>query len=723
MSIYDKFRIIENHVNLENSKNIVSKIDNYFENFFNSDMKVLASDYINQIIWFDKIKMEDCYINCAYHLQNHLIQIRNNMRIFIKKGKFDLNHLNKFLKSCINKLTYLNNIIKSDNIKSDNAKSDNVKSDNVKSDNNVIIKEGIKQLTNLIISDSFILIFIEEHIASLNNGSISEIQTLVTIVKQLSKYDNFEIFNKIIMTFANIFIKQIIDIEEPPLPENIKRIQKLNDTLKYCKKVKEYLKFMSNDIDRINQQFYIIIIENLSGIIEYNSLDEIEYVLENTLSNINEMNTETTFDGKEESLNIISTKIINLIDRSQKSQNNDDIFKIIKVLDFVNTTVNRSPHKEIINQKISDTLCSEELVENIQTNIDLLIRNNNEKDVRMILNFVSNIKNKDIFIANYYQKLIKRLVEKVYNFKINNIIPKEYINMEKQLLCLIKTKFGDKLIYKLNKVIIDTEVSFEDNCDFNKKLKSDSDSDSDLNLKSDNFINKMTVITTSFNNWDVNQEEGLVNNKMVKLLSNTQLGTHLQYYNEYYEFKYLDKRILNWFPHFGEVNITYIGKEINMLPIQFMVIELFNNVSNLPIKEVIASHFFSNYTSKFTHDIIESLISSKLFTIENDLMIITLVDNFTTDLIQVFFNISDYTNIWQQLRENEIVLSREEIVCANINNLIKTQSMTDSQLFDSLVKVIKVFELDDIIFKKSLNYMCKMDYINLNGDLYEKIIY
>ena len=89
MSIYDKFRIIENHVNLENSKNIVSKIDNYFENFFNSDMKVLASDYINQIIWFDKIKMEDCYINCAYHLQNHLIQIRNNMRIFIKKGKFD----------------------------------------------------------------------------------------------------------------------------------------------------------------------------------------------------------------------------------------------------------------------------------------------------------------------------------------------------------------------------------------------------------------------------------------------------------------------------------------------------------------------------------------------------------------------------------------------------------------------------------------------------------
>jgi hypothetical protein len=690
MLIDDKYRIIENHIILEDKKNIVNKIDNYFENFFNSDMKVIASDYINQVIWFDKIKIEDCYINCAYHLQKYLIQIRNNMRIFIKKDNFELNHLNKFLKNCISKLKYLNNIIKSNN--------------------DIIIKEGIKQLTNLIISDSFILIFIEEQIASLNKGLISEIQTLVTIVKQLSKYDNFEIFNKIIMTFANIFIKQIIDIEEPPLPENIKRIQKLNDTIKYCKKVKEYLKFMSNDIDRINQQFYIIIIENLSSIIENNSLNEIEYVFENTWSNINELITETTFDGKEESLNIISTKIINLIDRSHKSPKNDDIFKIIKVLNFVDTIINKSHHKEIINQKIYTTLCSEELVENIQTNIELLIRDNNEKDVIMVLNFVSNIKNKDIFIANYYQKLIKRLMEKVYDFNINNIVPKEYIDMEKRILCFIKTKFGDKLIHKLNKVIIDTELSFEDNYNFNKIL---------IN----NFINKMTVITTSFNNWDVNQDEGLVNNKMVVSLGNTQLGTHMQYYNEYYELKYNKKRILNWFPHFGEVNITYIGKEIKMLPIQFMVIELFNDVTNLPVKDVMASQFFSNYTSKFTSDIIESLVSSKLFTIENDLMILTCVDNFITNLIQVFFSISDYTNIWQQRRKNEIVLSREEIVCANINNQVKTHSMTKTQLFDSLVKVIKVFELDDIIFNKSLNYMYKMDYINLNGEFYEKINY
>ena len=31
----------------------------------------------------------------------------------------------------------------------------------------------------------------------------------------------------------------------------------------------------------------------------------------------------------------------------------------------------------------------------------------------------------------------------------------------------------------------------------------------------------MTVITTSYNNWDVNQNEGLVNNSIVEQIKNT----------------------------------------------------------------------------------------------------------------------------------------------------------------------------------------------------------
>lgn len=690
MSIYDKFGIIENHLMSEDKKNIATKIENYFENYLSSDMKILVSDYVNQVIWFEGINLENFSMNVDSYLKNYLIQRRNNMRTFIKKENFELSHLNKFLKNFIGKLEYLNNIIKS-------------------SDDRVI-KEGIKQLTNLIISDSFILLFIEEQIAPLNRELVSEIQTLVTLVKQLSKYDGFETFNKIIMTFANIFIKKIVEMEEPPLPENIKRVQKLDETIKFCQRVKEYFKFMSGDIDRINQQIYSLIIENLAVIIKNNTLDEIEFVFENTWNDINNLITETNFDGKDGLLSNISTEIINLVDRSLKSQNPGDTFKIINVLKYADSVVNQSTHKEIINQKISTTLSSEELVENIQINIDSLIRESKVQDVIKLLNFVSNIKDKDMFVTKYYQYLIKRLMEKISDFRAYNTVPKEYLTTEKRVFDFLKTKFGDKLVYKISKVIIDTEFSFEDNFNFNK-------------IKMDGFVNNMIVITTSLNNWDVNQNEGLVNSKMIESIRNTQLGKYLRNYQKYYELRYCNKRIINWFPHFGEVNITYLGKEIKMLPIQFMVLEMFNDVNRQPVKDVMASQFFSNYTSKFTNDIIGSLVSSGLFKMNNDSMVLTSSDNFNTNLIEVFFNTSDYANIWEQRRKDELALSREEIVCANINQQVKTQPMTKTQLFDSLVKVIEVFELDELIFNKALEHMCEMDYVKFNGESYEKIIY
>ena len=182
-------------------------------------------------------------------------------------------------------------------------------------------------------------------------------------------------------------------------------------------------------------------------------------------------------------------------------------------------------------------------------------------------------------------------------------------------------------------------------------------------------------------------------------------------------------RVLNWFPHFGEVNVTYLEKEITMLPIQFMVLEMFNDVNCRLIKDVISAEFFSNYTYKFTNDIIGSLISSGLFKISNDMMVLTFNDTFNTNLIEVFFNTSDYANIWEQRRKNELAISREEIVCANINHQIKSQQMSKVQLFESLVKLINVFELDQTTFDKALEHMCKMEYIKLNGDSYEKILY
>ena len=88
MSLYDKFGIIENHLVHEDKKKVASKIENYFENLLNSDIRVLIPDYINQVIWFEGINADDFTINMDVHIKNYLIQRRNNMRTFIKKENF-----------------------------------------------------------------------------------------------------------------------------------------------------------------------------------------------------------------------------------------------------------------------------------------------------------------------------------------------------------------------------------------------------------------------------------------------------------------------------------------------------------------------------------------------------------------------------------------------------------------------------------------------------------
>jgi hypothetical protein len=291
----------------------------------------------------------------------------------------------------------------------------------------------------------------------------------------------------------------------------------------------------------------------------------------------------------------------------------------------------------------------------------------------------------------------------------------KYINIEKIVLYFLKNTFGAKLCYKINKVINDADLSFYENIGFNKLTN--------------NIFNKISVITTSFNNWDVNQTEGIVTSKMVDYIRETQLGNYLHNFNYYYNIKYDGKKILNWFPHFGEVSITYLNQELIMLPIQFMVVEMFNDVNSVDLDNVQNAIFFSNYSHKFRNDIIGSLISSGMFRLEsiiyglnsgkNDRTIMVLQSCFTqldNNFIEIFLNTSDYKNIWENNRREEIVHTREEITSTVINHLLKINSkpLFYDELFTFVKKSIILFELDDLI---------KQDYIRKLDNLsYEKII-
>mgnify|MGYP001492448489 CR=1 FL=1 len=697
MSLYDKFGIIENHLANEDKKKVASKLENYFENLLNSDIRVLIPDYINQVIWFEGVNADDFTINMDVHIKNYLIQRRNNMRTFIKKENFEFSSLNKFLKNFIAKLEYLNTMMRSQE--------------------NKVVKEGIRQLTNLIISDSLIMLFVEEQVITFDKSLKSEIETLLSLTKTLGKYDSNETFIKMLKTIGNVFKKHLVNMEEYPLPENIKRVQKLADNIKFCTTVKAYYKFVGEEFKTFGLPLIQLIVDNLIDVIRSNSLDEIEFTFDNIWSDFSKIVLETEFESKSDLISELSKEIVCLIDKALKQSADTNVFKLINILKYVDQLVEKQDCKDIINQKIAVSLSSEELLEQIQGTINNLVCENKSVEALKLLKFVSNVKDKDVFVSKYYQFLIKRLMDTISKFTTdtNNQQTKfsDYIECEKNILQFLRMKFGDKLCYKINKVITDTEMSWDDNLNFHK-------------LTTGTFDNKMTVITTSYSNWDVNQTEGIISNNIVETIKQTQLGKHLKNYQHYYELRYANKRVINWFPHFGEVSISYAGTNFVMLPIQFMVLEMFNDVDRLGLGHVQSARFFSNYTEKFRSDIIGSLVASGLFKIQGDNLVLMSSGNFKSNLIEVFLTNSDYGSVWEQQRKEEIIHTREEVTNTVINSILKDKdrAMDRAELFGLVKDTIGVFELDPDVFSKSIEYMCKHDYIKQNeSGNYAKLFY
>lgn len=696
MYLVDKFQIIENHAQFMDKKYIITKIENFFENFINTDIKILTTDFINQGVWFNEVDKKQLIITVNEYLKNYLIQRRNNIRIFIKKNNFSFDSLNKFLKNFINKLKYISNIFK----------------DN---DNN-LIKDNIKHLATLIISDSLILIFIKEQIIFLDKSIQADIELFISLIKNLSKYDNFAIYNKLLLIFSNIFVEKIIDTEELLLSDNLKRINSLNETIKYYYRVKDYFKFINKDLNKFNYQFYILIMENFINVIKYNSLDEIELVFKTIWSIINKI----IIENKTEDNNIISNdfanEIINLICKSLTNYKLENLFKIINILNFCNILIHNI-NKEIIIQKVSNVLTTEENINYVNRDIDNIIRNLNQNktwsysDIIKILDFIINIKDKDNFISVYYQYLVRRLMEQIANFKLRSNDFDKFLDIEKKIVAFFTSKCGLKAVYKINKVINDANFSYYDNFDFKHKY-----------IINDIDINFVTL-TTSYNIWDINYDEGQLSQQMVDNIKHTQIGNYLQQYQKGYNYKYYDRRILTWFPHYGEISITYLNKEILMLPIQAIILEMFTDTNCIPIKEVITSPIISNYTPKFINNLINAFISSELFKIDNDKLILNTNDNFKTDLIDIFLNTSDYLNLWNEKRKEALAHSRQEIICANINHVLKTKSMNRNELFTIIQEKINIFEVTQDLFDKAIKYMFQQDYITIDKDIYEKIVY
>jgi hypothetical protein len=353
-----------------------------------------------------------------------------------------------------------------------------------------------------------------------------------------------------------------------------------------------------------------------------------------------------------------------------------------------------------MNQKIGILISNDSILEQLIKNMNESIINNESTVAISLLEFIINAKEKDKIVYYYYNYMIQRIMF---------LYPKVNVELESNLNKLLNQNLGQKLCFKINKVVTDVQNSLIHHNNYIELCKSDI----------------FKTITTSFNNWSINQQEGVINTKMIDVLPNNSLVKgYLDNFNKFYNATWQEKRIINWFPHFGSVTINYLGQDVIMLPVQFMVLELFNDIDKMNINDVLNYKLLDNYTTEFKENIIKSLIISGIIKKDDSELIITSTIN-KTNLIEILFNETDIIELWTARQKEEFVLSRIEIVCSNINHIIKKNPMTPTDLLAYLDSTIELFETskEKDLFEKSIDYLIINELIEFKEGTYNKIYY
>ena len=651
---YDKFNVITNNFNKIEDINYDSIIKNYIENYFESEINIYHPDYLYQLVWNNKVninKITELYNNS---IDEYLIHLKQNIRHTIKKDNFSLNSLNQLITKFNFKISKLLNILQ------------------LKNTSNKIFIEKL-------LSDPILISFIESETESISNDTISEIKLLCSIIKSLS--NEYTWFLKLIGNS----LKNNIPLFNYNIPQIYKSLYELNYIITYITNIKNIYKFVNEDIHSLTQPLTELLKKKVLEIIPQCSFNNLLNLINNSLKKIIIIIKDDNFivEVKKNitlyfSTNTISPEFIDI--ENGLFYDFLHVLSISKKENFVDSYFLLLFENEKINSILLDIIDN-----NINTN-NIFIKN--------IIQLLTNIKNKDIFIDKYHKLLVKRLLSGQTDF-----------NNEKDVINELVMIFGKKITFKVEKVINDFMSSNDNVNNYDTPVS---------------FNN----ITTSYSNWDINYSQGYVeipgslssspDNNLTKLLSN---------YDSYYDKIYSNKRKLIWLLQYGEVNVTFLNSiELKLLPIQLLVLELFENTDLVKLEKIKESSFFNNYSIKFRDCIINSLIIGGLLILTDNHLKLSNCDNIATNYIDIFINNSDKESVFIDTKA-EIAHNREDIIKSNINHYLKISAKNKLELYDLVSRNIKLFELNEELFIKSINSLIKFDYIKYENNLYTKLVY
>lgn len=678
----NKFNIINKL--LSEDTNYSSIIKTYLENFLELDINIYHPDYIYQIIWNNKINNSDLIVLYNYSISNILIKKRQYIRNLLKKEKFNLQSLNQLISNLNNKILKIKNIL--------------------------LIEDNNNSNINFLLSDPLLINYLENNILNLDNNLHNNLYDNNNLDNNLDNNNkkNIEILINFLLKFSiqdyNWFLKLIgsvlrnnINTLSITIPEKYKKLYELYNLIDYVNNISNIYKFLKESILILLNPLYEIILLKFIDCTNNCTIHELLNLIDNNTTFIKHI------FNKNKNIACAINNNLNIYINNINTYDDNEILLLLKLIIKCNDLDLLDKYILLIfeNEKIIKIII-DIIHETIYTDI-LFIKN--------IINLLK-IKNKDIFMNAYHLLLIKRILSDECNISFEQIIIKEILII-----------FGKKISNKSYKVINDYVSSIDNNKNYQNICN----------------INIFSTITTSYSNWDINYNEGYVTiiddelsnditeSKSLKIKNNKliDLESYISNYQYFYNNIYNNKRKLLWILQYGEIDITYENYNIKLLPIQLMVLELFNIKYEFSFDEIINQSFFINYSNVFKEDIINSLLISNIL-IKNDdkIFLNENTSNISLNLIEIYM--SNKNTNFQDLQiniVNNLAYEREDIVKTLINHNLKLNSIDKDILFSKLENNILSFKLSSKIYDDTIDKMIKYDYITIENNILTKCLY
>lgn len=657
MALVDKFNIIQEFTFQD--LDYMSLVNNYIENYLESDINIIHPELIYQLVWNNIITDIDDVLDSK--LKNYILNIKKTIKSLIKNEKFDLDSgLNTLINNYYNKTNYLKTIFKTSNYNCESLFYD------------------------MILSDQTLIYYLQNELNTLNKSNKNIIKKLLNNIMKITTEDNYRWFLKLIGTSLRDSIPHI-----PLIIDNNNFIDFIL-LINYTQEIYYYYNsfITDNDCKVIINSFVNIIFDKLLLLLSttnYYNLINLLTTKWHIIVQINNNNNEMRIPIKKElSLQISkSIKKINTI-------NNNNLYDLLKLIIIASKF---GLIETYIFSIFNNERFLEKLIEVIDTNI-----NTDPQFVCDLIIHLKDTKEKDIFINNYHNKLITRLLSLTTNLT-NELAIVKYMNIH----------FDNKYTKKLSKCIYDMQTSLESYSRFNSFDHT-----------------KLSIVTISYSNWNINWNNGYIDNDIVDdNKKSSSLYTVFDLYNRYYLHSYENKRKLLWLPQYGEITIEYNNNEIILFPIQLMVLELFNEKNDIIIDVIKNSNFFKNYSESYKINIIKSLIVAGI--LNNNFNTLTLSDTIIkNNFIDVYYYVLDnkedeISN--RKMINDDLCLSRKNIVSCVINHHIKIHSIDHETLYNLVKNDIKLFSLNNELFTETIKWMTENDYILEKESKYLKLLF